>query len=128
MHLANKQLKRTLAPLIEFRYSLYLPSIIAWACLMRAMESWQLTSDHLHLTTSVVAKEANNFLHHAATQTSSPLASARSQLGHAMSCSNQQQQQQQHHRHYHHHHQHPKLSNGLNHHVLKANLAALDWS
>lgn len=108
---------------IEFRYSLYLPSIIAWACLMRAMETWQLTSDHLHLTTSVVAKEANNFMHHAATQTSSPLASARPRP----TCPSPHGPQQLRHV-QHHHYKHAKLSNGLDHHVLKANLAALDWS
>lgn len=37
----------------EFKYSLYPPSVIAWACLMQAMEMWQITSDHLHLTLKI---------------------------------------------------------------------------
>lgn len=34
---------------LEFKYSLYPPSMIAWACLMRAMEPWKLESEQLHL-------------------------------------------------------------------------------
>lgn len=46
---------------LEFRYSLYPPSLIAWACLMRAMETWQLGTDQQHLITSIVAKASTNF-------------------------------------------------------------------
>uniref|UniRef100_A0A6G1S672 G1/S-specific cyclin-D2 n=1 Tax=Aceria tosichella TaxID=561515 RepID=A0A6G1S672_9ACAR len=38
---------------LEFKYSLYPPSVIAWACLIKSMELWHLTSDHLHLTVKI---------------------------------------------------------------------------
>jgi len=37
---------------LDFKYSLYPPSMVAWACLMRAMEPWKLGSDQLQLASS----------------------------------------------------------------------------
>lgn len=38
---------------LEFQYSLYPPSMIAWACIVQALETWNLGSEHLNQVTSL---------------------------------------------------------------------------
>ena len=120
--------------------------MIAWACLVKAMETWQLNShEHLHLTTSVVAEGANAFV----ACSNCATCGQQQHLQH-----HKQQQQQQRRRHEQAsptwgdpsaelHNKSPlacckrasmaqlgraKPAGGLDQFVLRANLVALDWA